>query len=67
MTNSGLIPVPFQRNLGISADSGAILADSDAIPAELLDSRWNPWGTVKYWAMPTSLWKGEGRLGLDPR
>ena len=45
------IPVPFLRNPVIPADSGAI-------PAELPDSGWNLWGTVKYWtqtALP-KLW-----------
>ena len=51
MTNSGAIPVPFQRNQAIPVPFlriPVIPADSGAIPVELLDSGWNLWGTVKY-------------------
>ena len=51
MTNSGAIPVLFRRNPTIPVPFRwipVIPADSGAIPAELPDSGWNLWGTVKY-------------------
>ena len=51
VTNSGAIPVLFQRNPTIPVpfrQIPVIPADSGAIPAELPDSGRNLWGTVKY-------------------
>ena len=50
MINSSAILVLFQRNQAITDTIPADSGDSGAIPAELLDSRWNLWGTVKYCA-----------------
>ena len=59
MTNSSAILVPFQRNQVIPVPfrwNPVIPADSGAIPAELLDSGQNLWGTVKY-CVGCSDWK----------
>jgi hypothetical protein len=48
MTNSGAIPVPFQRNQVIPVPFLRIPVPFRRNPAELPDSGRNLWGTEKY-------------------
>ena len=56
LVHSGPIPLEFNHSGAIPVESGhscGFRCHSSAIPAELPDSGWNLWGTVKYCVIGT--------------